>query len=209
MPYFIIEGSDGAGKTSIIKELIPMLLTLSTKVVATRQPGDPSSEICQKIRQIVLYEKCPMSPITQEILFLADMQENIEKVVRPLINDKYIVVSDRGIMSHLAYVQAKFGDELPAWLVTAFFAVSDLCPPAVNFLISRDMEATSQFLDQKAPDNIEALGTSFQKRVNYNFHALSQGKCCGKVIKIHNTTPRKAAIQIYDKIEKYMELLHH
>ena len=59
--FITIEGPDGAGKTSVIKKLIPMLVeTIQQEIVATREPG--GSRIAEEIRELGVFSIYELLP---------------------------------------------------------------------------------------------------------------------------------------------------
>lgn len=75
--FITIEGPDGAGKTSVIKELIPMLVkTVQQEIVATREPG--GSRIAEEIRELILNpENTEMDIRTEALLYAAGRRQHL------------------------------------------------------------------------------------------------------------------------------------
>jgi dTMP kinase len=105
--FFNIEGPEGSGKTSLIKEIKKYCLEdvqLKENVVFTKESGNEHSKACQQIRQLILDPENEDLD-TESILFLllADRAQNMSKVVIPSIKKGKIVVSDRGYFSTVSY----------------------------------------------------------------------------------------------------------
>lgn len=102
--YFItFEGPDGAGKTTIIDEIIK---TIKDQVIApikvTREPG--GSTISENIRQIILDpDNDKMNNRTEALLYAAARSQHIFEVIKPELEAGNIVFSDRFVDSSLAY----------------------------------------------------------------------------------------------------------
>lgn len=96
----VVEGIDGAGKTTVCSALAVLLEQQGYQVVKTREPGGTS--FGKKIREFIL-EHNEMSARAEFLLFAADRAEHIEKVVRPALASGTIVISDRMSDSSIVY----------------------------------------------------------------------------------------------------------
>jgi dTMP kinase len=120
--YFLFEGTDGCGKTTIMKA-VAMALAESGKTdfVLTKEPGGPAALWTEwgKPKDLekffgLRYDTGPIirdlcvnhpevSPLAKRALYMADSLSNWDLVVKPAIADDCIVLSDRGWISDLAY----------------------------------------------------------------------------------------------------------
>lgn len=96
-----IEGLDKSGKTTQSYLLVEALKNMGFNAVYTTEPS--SGEIGRFIRRYILNrgERIP-TPI-EALLFAADRLDHAERVIKPLLNERKIVVSDRYVFSSLAY----------------------------------------------------------------------------------------------------------
>jgi len=101
--FITIEGPDGAGKTSVIKELIPKLeATLEQTIVSTREPG--GSRIAEKIRELILDpEHTEMDVRTEALLYAASRRQHLMEKILPALANGDLVMCDRFVDSSLAY----------------------------------------------------------------------------------------------------------
>ncbi len=100
--FFTLEGADGSGKTSIIKELKERLEKLNFKVIATREPG--GSLISEEIRKIILDpNNTQMDVRTEALLYAASRRQHLIEVIIPALKEGKIVLCDRYVDSSLAY----------------------------------------------------------------------------------------------------------
>lgn len=91
--FVIIEGDDGAGKTTFVK----YLQGLYPEFVYTREPRG-------KAREILLGDKGgEIDPLTRFHLFWASRAESLKKVILPALGRGEIVVSDRFDASTFAF----------------------------------------------------------------------------------------------------------
>jgi dTMP kinase len=96
--FIIIEGDDGAGKTTFVN----WLKKKHPEFVYSREPG--GCEAGQEIRQMLLADSGRhLNPSTRFHLFWASRAENLSKVIRPALDEGRVVVSDRFDASTYAY----------------------------------------------------------------------------------------------------------
>ncbi|MEQ9809363.1 dTMP kinase [Streptococcus jiangjianxini] len=97
------EGPDGAGKTTVLEQVIPKLQQIFDQdIVATREPG--GVDIAEKIRDIILdVNHTAMDAKTELLLYIAARRQHlVEKILPKLENDAFVLV-DRFIDSSVAY----------------------------------------------------------------------------------------------------------
>ena len=99
--FISFEGGEGSGKSSVINVVKERLEADGYKVVITREPGGVN--VSEQIRNVILAVDNQMSKETEALLYAASRVEHLYSKVIPLINDGYIVLSDRYIDSSLAY----------------------------------------------------------------------------------------------------------
>ena len=101
--FITIEGPDGAGKTTVIKELNKRLeKEVKVGIVLTREPG--GIPIAEKIRQIILDpENTEMDERTEALLYAAARRQHLVERVLPALNQGELVICDRFVDSSVAY----------------------------------------------------------------------------------------------------------
>lgn len=101
--FITVEGPDGAGKTSLIQALAPMIEKATQhELVLTREPG--GIPIAEKIRTIILDPKhTEMDERTEALLYAAARRQHLVEKVIPALDRKAIVLCDRFVDSSLAY----------------------------------------------------------------------------------------------------------
>ncbi|MCY0868622.1 MAG: dTMP kinase [Desulfurococcus sp.] len=100
--YFIVlEGVDGAGKTSIALRLVSELNRMGFKAAYTYEPTD--SEIVKVIKS--RYNNL-RDPYIDALTFALDRLLHIKEKIKPLLEEHAIVVSDRYFYSSVAYQSA-------------------------------------------------------------------------------------------------------
>jgi len=117
--FVALEGIDGSGKTTQAERVVEALKKKGKKVVYTKEPTDePTGKL---IRQILRGEiKVP--PVSLQYLFGADRAVHLEQI-KSLLEDNYIVVTDRYFWSSVAYGVADM-KEITDFYLTAFSLLS-------------------------------------------------------------------------------------
>jgi dTMP kinase len=105
--FLVIEGLDGAGKSSIARYLFAALAPAHVnKVTLTYEPHDPSAAGAH-IRD-VLAKRVKVSARSLAYAFAHNRVDHLDKVINPQLNagDKRIVICDRYLLSSLVYQSA-------------------------------------------------------------------------------------------------------
>jgi dTMP kinase len=90
----VCDGSNGAGKTTVIKTIEQYLKDKGLDVVITREPG--GTPIGEKIREVILDPSTPeMCNMTELMLFGAARAQHINEKILPALAAGKVVISDR------------------------------------------------------------------------------------------------------------------
>lgn len=100
----LVEGIDGAGKSTQACLLLQKLLALGYDAVAFREPtgGKWGREIKKRAKN-----SGSLTPEEELTLFIKDRGENVRKNLRPALDEKKVVVLDRYYFSTVAYQGAR------------------------------------------------------------------------------------------------------
>lgn len=97
-----LEGPEGAGKTSVLEALLPILEEKGVKVLTTREPGGVL--IGEKIREVILDPShTQMDAKTELLLYIASRRQHLVEKVLPALEAGKLVIMDRFIDSSVAY----------------------------------------------------------------------------------------------------------
>lgn len=106
--FVVLEGGEGAGKTTQLTLLDQWLRQSGHQVVRTREPG--GTEIGERIRTLVLdHGQGEVDPRTEALLMAASRAAHVEQKIRPALACGAVVLCDRYIDSSLAYQGAGRG----------------------------------------------------------------------------------------------------
>lgn len=98
--YVGFEGVEGAGKSTVVREVAKRLEASGHDVVTVREPG--GTAVGEEIRRLLLHSDA-LSDWTEAALFAAARAELVRRVVAPALQRGAFVLSDRTYYSSLAY----------------------------------------------------------------------------------------------------------
>jgi len=102
------EGPDGAGKTTVLEQVFPVLQEKGYDIVTTREPG--GVEIAERIRDVILdVNHVAMDSKTELLLYMAARRQHYVEKVLPAVEAGKVVLIDRFIDSSIAYQGAGRG----------------------------------------------------------------------------------------------------
>lgn len=132
--FITVEGPDGAGKTSVIAELTPLLKKVANRnIVVTREPG--GSKIAEKIRHLILDKNnTEMDAKTEALLYAASRRQHMIEKIIPALEQGDIVLCDRFVDSSLAYQGAGRKIGIDAVAQMNLFATDGLQPDLTLYL---------------------------------------------------------------------------
>jgi dTMP kinase len=166
----VVEGLDGAGKTTQIERLVAFLTAAGATPVVTREPG--GTPVGERIRDILLDSAhTGLSPTTEALLYAADRAQHVEEVIRPALAAGRVVVSDRYLDSSLAYQGLARGLGVEEVLEVNLWGTGGLLPDLVLLL---DVPAELGRSRSEGADRIEREAETFHLRVAQAYWALSR-----------------------------------
>ena len=161
--FITFEGPDGCGKTSIIN-LLKEYYKDNDDVLFTREPG--GTKISEKIRELILSnENGEMTNRTEALLYAASRAQHVDEFVRPNLKRAKVVISDRFVLSSLAYQGGgrKLGIENVK--VINDFAIDGLVPDKILFFYVDPITTLKRKSLSVDADRLELSGDSFHNNV--------------------------------------------
>ncbi|HOE34970.1 MAG: dTMP kinase [Chloroflexi bacterium] len=169
--FITLEGPEGSGKTSQIRELAAYVESLGYEVLTTREPG--GTDIGDQIRQVLVrLENQGLHPRTEILLFLAARAQLVEQVIKPALSAGKVVLCDRYGDSTLAYQGYGHGLDLSMLRSMLAFATDQL-KPDLTLLLDLDVETGLQRKRKEAEWNrLDAYEVAFHQRVRAGYLEL-------------------------------------
>ncbi len=175
--FVIIEGSDGAGKSTLVEGLVTWMRdVLQLDVEQLREPG--SGAIAARIRELLLFATDENISTYEEILLMTTARVDTRlKHAQPALAAGKWVVCDRGELSSIVY-QGFARDE------GCMKFVKELQDQIQVIVRRADLYVILQISDKEAlrrlggtgkePDRFEGAGDRFRTRVRKGFEMLGQ-----------------------------------
>ena len=172
LPFITFEGSEGCGKSTQVKRFAARLKKLRVPFLLTREPG--GTPIGESIRELLQFDpqSAEMTAETELLLFEASRSQLVQEVIKPALQRKECVISDRFFDSTTVYQGAarKLDKEMVERLNT--FAVGD-CIPDITFVLDVDVKtARSRMKEPRRPDRMEEQEPEFYERVHQGYREL-------------------------------------
>jgi len=172
MTFVVVEGPEGAGKSTLVRWLGTAFRAEGREVLTVREPG--GTPIAEAARKLALKSRHDRAYAAELFLFLAARADLVERVIRPALADGQMVIADRFGLSTIAYQVA--GRGLPRGDVEAALRVATggLTP---NLTLILDVPVTvgreRQKVAGKVRDRIEREDDTFHTRVREAYRSAS------------------------------------
>ena len=173
MTFITFEGIEGSGKTTQIRLLMDWFQARNMHALLTREPG--GTGIGEQIRAVLLSpDNTAMTPEAEILLFSAARAQIVREVIRPRLDEGWIVICDRFADSTLAYQGYGHGLPLDDLLRITEFATGGLWPDLTIYL---DLDVETGLRRKAATpeewNRMEAHAIAFHKRVRQGYRALA------------------------------------
>lgn len=166
--FVVVEGPDGAGKTTLVKYLARQLRRRGLDVLEVREPG--GTPLAERARRAVLDPRLAASPSAELFLLLAARADLVTKVIRPALAAGRVVLSDRFELSTAAYQVAGRGLPRRAVGVANRLATGGLKPDLTLVLdVPAELGLARLAGRGRRPDRIEDGEAALHRRVAQAF----------------------------------------
>lgn len=132
--YIVVEGVEGAGKTTAMRTVKRFLGEHDINYITTREPG--ATKVGETIRTILKDDTAdePLDAKTELLLFYAARVELLLHIIKPALKQGDWVLSDRFELSSFAYQGGGRKIDTSVIQVLSNFCVGDVQPDLVLFL---------------------------------------------------------------------------
>ena len=170
--FVVLEGPEGAGKTTLAAALCERLRGAGLDPVTVREPG--GTPAAEALRRELLHADRSWTP-ERELLYLATARADlVGQIIRPALEAGRVVVSDRYDLSTMAYQAAGRGLPLPmvSWVNSA--ATGGLRPDLTLILdVATEVGSARQFAAGKLRDRLDREPLEFHQRVAAHYREES------------------------------------
>lgn len=168
--FIVLEGIDGSGTTTQLHRLVAHLERQGRSAIATCEPS--TGPIGRLLREILLGQHrhstgAPVDGRAMALLFAADRRDHLTREIEPALAAGVDVVSDRYLLSSLAY-QAVEADR--SWVSHLADGVR---PPDLTVLVDVDIGVAAERRRRAQRDVERYDADGFLARVVENYRALA------------------------------------
>jgi len=170
--FIVIDGPDGAGKTTQVDNVAGVLDDAGARVVTVRDPG--GTDIGEQIRRVLLDPaNTAMDVTTEMLLYQASRAQLVAERIRPALSAGATVLSDRFIGSTCAYQGLAGGLAIETILQVGRVAIGD-CWPHLTILLDLPAEAGLARNGVGPPDRMEAKSVEFHRKVRRMYQRFAR-----------------------------------
>ena len=166
--FIVLDGIDGAGKSSQIGPLVQWLKAGGRTVTTCRDPG--STPAGDAIRAILLdRHEIHLAPTSEMLLYMAARAQLVAEVIRPALARGEWVVSDRYLLANIVYQGHAGGLDPDVVRRVGAVATGGIDPDCV-LVLDVDLATAARRLDRPL-DKLENRGDEFRARLRAGYLA--------------------------------------
>ncbi len=184
----VLEGAEGAGKTTQLALLATRLRAAGSEVLTLREPG--GTPLGDSIRGVLLDPERDIVPGAEALLFLASRAQLVQTEIDPALARGVVVLMDRFFLSTYAYqIDGRGLDERLVRSANEL-ATGGLVPDLTLVLEIPAAEGLARASERSGHDRIEGSGEEFHSRVEKAFERFGHGDWqrehteCGPVVRV-------------------------
>src|SRR5574337_670982 len=169
-----LEGPEGAGKTTILQQILPILTQVGVAILTTREPG--GIRIAESIREIILApENTAIDGKTELLLFAAARRQHLNEKVRPALAEGKIVIIDRFIDSSVAYQGYARGIDVADVETINTFATDGLLPDlTLYFDVDTEVGLSRVMTGEREVNRLDLEAQEMHQKVRAGYQAIAK-----------------------------------
>ncbi len=169
--FIVVEGLEGAGKTSVIRLIRDLLEANGIKSISTREPG--GTPMAEAIRDCVKHDWDEDVAVETELLLMyAARLQLLNNVIKPTLENNVWVVGDRHDLSTQAYQGGGRGVSDSALASLRDMALNGFKPDLTIYMDVEPTEGLKRARGRGELDRIEKAGMAFFKRTRQRYLEL-------------------------------------
>ena len=172
--FIVVEGLEGAGKTTAVKTIIEMLANTGiNNVITTREPG--GTPLAEKMRALVKnpHPNENLTDMAELLLMYAARIQLVENVIKPALAQGAYVVGDRHDMSSQAYQGGGRGFDNNTMLSLRDLVLADFKPDVVFYMDIDPILGLERARARGELDRIERMQIDFFQRIRAKYLELA------------------------------------
>ena len=163
--FITLDGIDGVGKSTQIKQLLGYFEEIGEETLLVRDPG--TTRIGGKLRELLLESDLELHRRTEAMLFMASRCEMVETILLPAIADGKTVISDRFLLANVVY-QSVGGVVQPDLLWKMGRLANGGLIPDLTILLDMPAQRSMERLGNEK-DRMESRGVDYMEEVRQAF----------------------------------------
>jgi dTMP kinase len=202
--FLVLDGTEGAGKSTQARLLEQGLAAVARQTLLVRDPG--TTRIGEQIRAILLDPAhSEMAMRCEMLLYMSARAQMMTEIIQPALDAGRVVICDRFVSSTLAYQLGGDGLTVDEIRSVAQIAIRGRWPDLTVLL---DLPAELSLARVKrAKDRIEQRPMSYHQQVRANYLAQAEAEPKRYRVVDANRPPDEVARDIWDQIEPLMRSL--
>ena len=168
--FITLEGIEGSGKSTSIKDIKDILDLHSIDYIVTKEPG--GGPIGQGLRALLLNKDSKISSEVELLLMMADRKSHLDNLVLPSLKKGIWVISDRYLDSTYAYQGG--GREIEFSIIDNLSSLLKLPSPDLTLLFDLSPEiALERAMQRSTLDRFEREPMDFHIRIRLAYKNLA------------------------------------
>lgn len=170
--FVVIEGLEGAGKSSAIASMVSHLQAKGIRSETVREPG--GTPLAEALRDLVKgHWEEHLAPMTELLLMYASRVQLVDNVIKPALAKNYWVIGDRHDLSSQAYQGGgrQLGKETLAQLKA--LSLGDFKPDLTLYLDIDEQQGLERAKGRGELDRIEQEDLAFFQRTRARYQELA------------------------------------
>jgi len=206
--FIILEGPEGAGKSTAVTIISAYLSELNYKHITTREPG--GTPLGDTLRSILLDRNTgDLDPITELQLLIASRSDSYNHIVKSNLEKGLTVITDRSYHSSIAYQGFARGLGPENVINANKLALHDIVPDLVvifNIPAKMGLERAGR-RGALELDRIESAGLNFHERVRSGYLSLKELLPHEPIVYIDSSgAPEETMRQVWPHIQKLLNV---
>lgn len=172
--FIVVEGLEGAGKTTAIQTILAVLADSGiTNVVTTREPG--GTPLAEQMRALVKnpHPEENLTDMAELLLLYAARIQLVDNVIKPALAAGAYVVGDRHDMSSQAYQGGGRGFDKETMLGLRDLVLQDFAPDVVFYMDLDPALGLARARARGELDRIEQMQLDFFERIRARYLELA------------------------------------
>ncbi|PSW09441.1 dTMP kinase [Photobacterium rosenbergii] len=173
--FIVIEGLEGAGKSTAIQQVMQVLVEQGIgEITSTREPG--GTPLAEQMRALVKegHPDEPLTDMAELLLLYAARSQLVENVIKPALNQGHWVVGDRHDMSSQAYQGGGRGFDRVVMERLRDTVLGDFRPDFTLYMDIDPVLGLERARGRGELDRIEKMNIDFFHRARARFLELSE-----------------------------------